>query len=88
MRIKKGFVLREVGGQYAVIATGEASQTFHGMVKLNESAKDVWQAVTDGLEPDAIVELFVKKYNIDRDLAQEDVEKMLSSMEREGFLER
>lgn len=86
MRIKNGFVLREVGGQYAVIATGEASQTFHGMVKLNESGKDVWQAVTDGLELDAIVDLFVDKYGIERQQAQSDIEKMLSLMEQEGFL--
>ena len=35
MRTKKGFVLREVGGQTVVIATGEASENFHGMDKLN-----------------------------------------------------
>ena len=39
MRIKEGFVLREVAGQAMVIATGEASKEFHGMVKLNESGK-------------------------------------------------
>ena len=32
MRIKKGFVLREVAGQIMVIATGEASKDFHGMI--------------------------------------------------------
>ena len=31
MRIKNGFVLREVAGQIMVIATGEASKDFHGM---------------------------------------------------------
>ena len=35
MRIKEGFVLREVAGQVVVIATGEASKGFHGMIKLN-----------------------------------------------------
>ena len=32
MRIKNGFVLREVAGQNMVIATGEASKDFHGMI--------------------------------------------------------
>ena len=35
VRIKDGFVLRDVAGQTVVIATGEASRDFHGMVKLN-----------------------------------------------------
>ena len=29
MKIKNGFVLRDVGGQAVVIAVGEASKTFH-----------------------------------------------------------
>ena len=35
MKIKNGFVLRDVGGQAVVIAVGEASKTFHGMINLN-----------------------------------------------------
>ena len=49
MRIKEGFVLREVAGQAMVIATGEASKEFHGMVKLNESGKIIWKGLMDGL---------------------------------------
>ena len=33
VKVKAGFVLREVGGQTVVIATGEASENFHGMIK-------------------------------------------------------
>ena len=30
MKIKEGFVLRELGGQYVVVALGEASKNFNG----------------------------------------------------------
>ena len=39
VRIKDGFVLRDVAGQTVVIATGEASRDFHGMVKLNGTGR-------------------------------------------------
>lgn len=42
MRIKQGFVMRDVAGQAVVIATGDASRDFHGMVKLNQTAAVVW----------------------------------------------
>lgn len=43
MKIKNGFVLRDVGGQAVVIAVGEASKTFHGMINLNVTGKEIWQ---------------------------------------------
>ena len=38
MRVKQGFILRKVGQQYVVAATGEASKNFNGMIRLNEEA--------------------------------------------------
>ena len=37
MKIKNGFILRKVGRQYVVAATGEASKNFNGMIRLDES---------------------------------------------------
>ena len=41
MKIKNGFVLRDVGGQAVVIAVGEARKTFHGMIILNASGNEM-----------------------------------------------
>ena len=38
MKVKNGFILRKVGKQYVVAATGEASRNFTGMIRLNEEA--------------------------------------------------
>ena len=37
MKIKKGFVLRVVGGENVVVPVGEMSKKFHGMINLNET---------------------------------------------------
>ena len=47
MKIKDGFVLRQVAGQGVVIATGEASKEFSGMVKLNGTGSFIWERVAD-----------------------------------------
>ena len=57
MRIKKGFVLREVAGQIMVIATGEASKDFHGMIKLNATGKVIWLGLQEGLSQEEIAAL-------------------------------
>lgn len=43
MKIKDGFMLRKVGGQYVVVAFGEASRSFNGIIRLNETGKFLWE---------------------------------------------
>ena len=33
MKIKKGFVVREVGGENIAVPVGEMAKQFHGMIK-------------------------------------------------------
>ena len=87
MKIKEGFVLREIAGQTVVIATGEASKTFHGMVKLNGTGRDIWQGLAKGLSQEKIAQGLVDKYDgVDLDKAREDTARLIGKMEEAGFL--
>ena len=86
MRIKDGFVLREVAGQAMVIATGEASKDFYGMIKLNETGKEIWQALQDGKIAEEIVVLLKDKYDVKSGQAENDVAAFIKQMEEMGFL--
>ncbi|MDO5550878.1 MAG: PqqD family protein [Lachnospiraceae bacterium] len=87
MRMKKGFVLREVAGQFMVIATGEASRQFHGMIRLNQTGKEIWQGLSDGLTEEEIAGKLVQSYGIEKSQAAEDVRNMIRQMAEEGFLQ-
>ena len=65
MIIKNGFVLREVAGKAIVIAVGEASKTFHGMINLNGTGKDIWQGVADGKSAEQIAQKLMEDYEVD-----------------------
>ena len=86
MKLKSGFVLREVSGSAMVIATGEAAKTYRGMIKLNETARVIWQSVSEGKQEEEIVQEFVTKYGISVEEAKVDVAKMLAQMKDAGFL--
>lgn len=86
MRIKEGFVLREVAGQIMVIATGEASKDFHGMIRLNATGKDIWEQLQSGLEEKEIVQNLANKYEIDKEQAKQDVDTFLGKMKEMGFI--
>ncbi len=86
MRIKNGFVLREVAGQIVVIATGEASKDFHGMIKLNVTGKVIWLALQEGLSEDEIAQRLQEQFDVDSEKALRDTRAFLEQMEGMGFL--
>lgn len=86
MRIKNGFVLREVAGQTMVIATGEASKDFHGMIKLNSTGKVIWLGLQDGLSEDEIVGRLQEQFDVDAEKAMQDTRAFIQQMEEMGFM--
>lgn len=86
MKMKSGFVMREVAGQYVVIAIGEASKTFHGMIKLNSTGKDIWEGLESGFEEQQIVDLLMDKYQVSQEQVREDVQEFLKQMKEVGIL--
>lgn len=86
MRIKKGFVLREVAGQNMVVATGEASRDFHGMIKLNNTGKDIWIGMQEGLSEMEIAKGLQEKYDIEENKALQDTKEFIGKMLEMGFV--
>ena len=87
MKIKSGFVLRELAGQSIVIALGEASKTFNGMIKLNDTGKVIWNMLSEGNEASAIVDKFVAEYDVDRETAERDVNTFIEALRGADILE-
>ena len=50
MKIKENYVMREVAGQAIVIAIGEESGRFKGMINLNRTGRDVWTCLKNGMD--------------------------------------
>ncbi|MBQ9544170.1 MAG: PqqD family protein [Clostridia bacterium] len=91
-KLKKGFVLRKVAGQTLVVATGEASKDFHGMIKLNESAEVIWKELAAGKSDkeiaDRLMEVYAEDDDFDRKRAEEETAKFLKAIEDAGFFEK
>lgn len=87
MKIKEGFVLRQVLDESIVVASGEASKSFHGMIKLNDSGADIWEWISKGLSEEEIAEKLAEKYELSIEKAKEDTSDMIKQMAEAGFLE-
>ena len=87
MKIKNGFVVRAVAGQHMVVALGEAAKSFNGIIKLNESARIIWDMLTVGAEREAIIERLLETYDVDRALLERDCDAFLASLRENNILE-
>ena len=87
MKIKKGFVVREVGGETVVVPVGAMSKTFHGMINLNETGAFLWRFYQTEHSVKEGVEALLAEYDVDKALAQSDVEKFVETLTANGFAE-
>jgi hypothetical protein len=87
MKIKKGFVLRVVGGESVVVPVGEMSKTFHGMINLNETGAFLWKFFSSEHTVDEAVAALCTEYEVEEDRARADVEKFANIIQQNGFAE-
>ena len=87
MKIKKGFVLRVVGGENVVVPVGEMSKTFHGMINLNATGAFLWRFYTEEHSVEEGVAALCGEYDVAEEKAREDVQKFVDVLTRNGFAE-
>lgn len=87
MKIKKGFVLRVVGGEHVVVPVGEMSKRFHGMINLNETGAFLWRFYTEEHTLEEGVDALCGEYEVERDRASADVERFFDVLTKNQFAE-
>jgi hypothetical protein len=89
MKIKKGFVLREVCGENVIIGEGLGAINFGKMLALNESAAWLWkQAQEQGdFTIDSLAAKLCEEYDVTVDEAKNDVTEILKEWQDVGVIE-
>ncbi len=86
MKIKKGFVIRSVGGENIVVPIGEMSKQFHGMINLNATGAFLWQFFSEEHTVEEGVAALLMEYEVDEAVARRDVEQFVSTLQANGFM--
>ena len=88
MKIKNGFIVKELAGQYVVVALGQASKIFNGIIKLNDSAKFIWDKLAVGAEKEDVINALLEEYEgVDRETAERDFDKFVNELKGANILE-
>lgn len=88
MRIKKGFKLREIMGEFAVIGEGLEQVNFNKIISLNATAAYIWKEIEGkDFDADMVAELLLAKYDVEEDLARKDAAALVQKLVENGLTE-
>ncbi len=86
MKIKDGFILREVSGSYIVVAVGDAVKNFNGMINLNETSAFLWKRLEKGCSKEELLAALLSEYDVQKDVAEQHLDKFISRLTEANLL--
>lgn len=87
MKLKDGFFAHDVGNEHMVIATGDASRIFNGLIRNNETADFIYRQLMKETTEKDIVDAMEKEYDAPREQIEADVSKLVNQLREAGFLD-
>ena len=87
MKIKNGFVVRSIAGESVVVALGDASKNFNGIIKLNETGRLLWDRLSVGCEVEELVAAILAEYDVDRATAETDINRFVETLKGASIIE-
>ncbi|MBQ2896928.1 MAG: PqqD family protein [Clostridia bacterium] len=86
MRLKDGFLLRKVAGEYIVVPTGDSMVDFKAMISLNETGAFLWEQLTQDKTEQQLLQLLLSEYDVDEETATLDITEFLNLLKDKNLL--
>ncbi len=89
MKLKKGFVLREVCGEKVIVGEGVETINFGKMISLNDTAAALWKKAGElgDFSNEQLADALTEEYEVSREQALKDVEALTAQWKETGLIE-
>ena len=87
MKIKKGFILKEIAGNFVVVAVGPAVRDFNGAISLNGVGATLWKALEKENTVDGLIWALLNEYQVEYEKAKTDVENFVNKLKEANLVE-
>ena len=86
MKIKEGFILREIAGSFIVVAVGDAVKNFNGVINLNPTGAFLWKKLSEGGDEQTLLKALLDEYEVDEQLAKRDIAMFIDKLKNTNLL--
>ncbi len=86
MKLKDGFVLRQVAETWVVLPLGPTTIDFNGMLTLNESGAMLWKVLEQGGNKEDMTNMLTSEYDVSYEDALTDVNAFIDKLIQIGCI--
>lgn len=87
VKIKRGFVLRQVGEMYMAVPFGPRAGEIKGMIALSETGYFLWKAIESGTDTvEGLADALCAEYDVSREQAMKDTQAFLDGLRDQHVL--
>ena len=87
MKIKKGFILKEIADSFVVVAVGPAVKEFNGAISLNGVGATLWKNLQTDNTIEGLIQALLSEYQVEYDKAKIDVENFVNKLKEANLVE-
>ena len=87
MKIRNGYILRQVMDIYVVMGIGSEAYVPNQIMSVNETGAFLWGLLEKGAEKQELVDSLTKEYDVDAETAEKDVEAFLGRLREKALIE-
>ncbi len=80
------FIKRKIGTQYVIVAVGEASKSFNGMISVNGTGGYIWDCLEKEMTMAELVNALTSYYDIDAATAEKDAKGFVDALKGVGAI--
>ena len=85
LKIKEGYIMRQVAGEYVVLPTG-TDLPLNRMITLNKTGAFLWERLQTGMEEADLVAALLETYEVDENLALRSTRNFVDSLRQHQLL--
>lgn len=87
MKLIDDIIMTPMGDDWVAVPTGEASEVLHGIVRINATAKLLWDGLEQNLGEQELVKLLTDHYDVSESTAAQSVARILGELKGAGLIE-
>ena len=87
MKIKDGYVVREVLDEYVIVPTGERTFELNGVISVDKVGMDIWNFLLEDITRDQLVQKMLDLYEVEKEELSKDIDEVIEKLKEAKVLE-
>lgn len=88
MKIKSGFILRQIADSWVAVPIGSMAGKVQGLISLNDTAAEIWKILEEDHTEEEVVELLARSYDEKPETLVRSVREFTEELARQDILEK